>query len=86
MCFYKDIQQKLIEEINNEIGIIIIIIIVIQFDIIFLNSLGLNIPQIKDRENCHFTNAFIFEILRLRNILPFGLPHTNSSNTIIGIK
>lgn len=46
-------------------------------------QIGDKIPDQKDKPNCHYINAFIFEILRHRTMAPMLLPHKTTSDVTI---
>jgi hypothetical protein len=47
--------------------------------------IGDHIPTQEDRNKCHFTQAFISEVLRFRNVLPFGVPHETMRDSELGL-
>ena len=49
------------------------------------SEIGDRIPTHEDRNRCHYVMAFISETLRLRNIVPTGLPHKAIVTSKIGI-
>jgi len=46
--------------------------------------IGHCIPMQDDKHKCHFTNAFISEVLRYRNVAPIGIPHKATRDSILG--
>ena len=65
LCYYPDIQKKLRQEIESEIGD--------------------RFPTHEDRDRCHYVMAFISETMRIRNVVPTGVPHKTVVQTKIGI-
>ena len=49
------------------------------------NEIGDRIPTHEDRNRCHYVQAVIAEILRLRNVVPGGVNHSAVVNSKIGI-
>ncbi|XP_054161146.1 steroid 17-alpha-hydroxylase/17,20 lyase-like [Oppia nitens] len=59
MAYYPEVQQKLRHEVATVIGV----------------GGGDRLPRHEDRDSCHYTMAFISEIMRFRTISPDGNPH-----------
>lgn len=47
-------------------------------------QLGDRIATQEDKSRCHYVNAFITEVLRLRNIAPLGVAHMTTCDTVLG--
>ena len=55
------------------------------------SNIGDRMPVQEDKNKCHYVNAFISELLRFRNIAPFGVFHkavvqSKIGNQLINIK
>jgi len=46
--------------------------------------IGQCIPMQDDKHKCHYTNAFISEALRHRNVAPISIPHKTVCDTKLG--
>ena len=64
IAYYPEVQQKLRQEIESEIGD--------------------RIPTHEDRYRLHFVMAFLWETIRLRNIVPTPLPHKTLGSAQLG--
>ncbi|CAG2102041.1 unnamed protein product [Medioppia subpectinata] len=64
MTYYPEMQQKLRQGIESQIGD--------------------RMPTHEDRNRCHYVMAFIAETLRLRNVVPSGIPHKAVVTSTIG--
>jgi cytochrome P450 len=42
------------------------------------------IPQPEHKNDCHYTMAFIAEVMRFRPIFPNGVPHRSTTDTVLG--
>ena len=65
MTYYPEMQRKLRQEIETQIGD--------------------RMPTHEDRNRCHYVMAFIAETMRLRNVVPLGVPHRALVDIQIGI-
>lgn len=87
MCAFPQIQEKLRNEVMSNISELFNnfslenCYVVLQ---IFVQTLGDRIPQLEDKENCHYMNAFICEVLRLRPPFPMGSMHKCCKDSEIG--
>ena len=50
------------------------------------DQIGDRLVMQEDKSNCHYVNAFISEVLRLRGVAPLGVPHKAICDTEISEK
>lgn len=48
------------------------------------NVIGNDFPDLQHRFHCHYTMAFISEVIRFHHVAPFSLPHRNIEKVQIG--